>query len=95
MDEATTASQRSGIQEPDVWQRQGVPLGSRCLKSSFFFASPHVEAIRLYIGTFIMAHKQCTDVYPDQKRMIDEYEDAEQAVMFVDAEEGSATRPNC
>jgi len=54
-----------------------------------------VEAIRLYIGTFIMAHKQCTDVYPDQKRMIDEYEDAEQAVMFVDAEEGSATRPNC
>ena len=44
-----------------------------------------MQAIRLYIGTFTMGRKQCTDVYPDQKRMIDQYEDAEQAVMFIDA----------
>lgn len=59
--------------KPRPWQRQVVPLESRCLKS--FFASPHIEATRLYIGTFTMGHKQCTDVYPVQKRMIDGFEE--------------------
>ena len=49
-----------------------------------FFASPHLTAFGLYMGTFALGHKEWTDLYPVQERLIEGFEDGEESVMFVD-----------
>jgi hypothetical protein len=48
------------------------------------FSSPHLKAFGLYMGTFTIGHKQWTDLYPVETRIIEGFEDREDSVMPVD-----------
>jgi hypothetical protein len=48
------------------------------------FNSPHLKAFGLYMGTFTMGHKQWTELYPVETRMIEGFEEGEDSVILVD-----------
>jgi hypothetical protein len=59
------------------------------------FDGPHAKATGLYMGTFTMGHREWADLYPVQSRMIDGFEDAEEAVILLMSVVILAIKPNC
>ncbi|EHK96043.1 putative Sterigmatocystin 8-O-methyltransferase [Glarea lozoyensis 74030] len=59
-----------------------------------FFGSPHLNAFVLYMGTFTMGHKQWTEVFPVEAKMIQRLQAGEDSVTMVDVGGGFGHQAN-